>query len=103
MSEMSNDIPSDHRRRYRALDDLRRLGFEQERLMQRVRSHPDWQRRPIPVRRALEEALQEPRYRPGVDVERLDREVGAATTRIVLLAKALRALETGRPLPDPEP
>lgn len=103
MHEMSDEIPSDHRRRYRALDDLRRLGFEQERLTQRVRSHPDWRSRPVPLRRALEAALQEPSYRPGVDVDRLDLEVRAATTRIVLLAKALRALETGRPLPDPKP
>lgn len=97
---MSDGIHPDHQRRYRALDDLRRLGFEQERLANRVRSHPDWQRRPAPVRNALEAALEIPAYRPGMDVERLDRQVRAATARIVLLARALRALEVGQPLPD---
>lgn len=98
---MSDGIHPNHQRRYRALDDLRRLGFEQARLTERVRAHPDWQTRPAPVRKALETALEIPAYRPGMDIDRLDRQVRAATARIVLLARALRALETGRPLPDP--
>jgi hypothetical protein len=98
---MADGTRSDHRRRYHALGDLRRLGFEQERLLQRVRSHPDWTSRPLPVRRAIEDALGPPRHYPGAELAKLEREVRAATARIVLLAKALRALETGTGLPDP--
>jgi hypothetical protein len=98
---MADGTRSDHRRRYHALGDLRRLGFEQERLLQRVRSHPDWDTRPLPARRAIEAALQASAHHPGADLVRLEREVRAATARIVLLAKALRALETGTRLPDP--
>jgi len=98
---MADGTRSDHRRRYHALGDLRRLGFEQERLLQRVRTHPDWGSRPLPVRRAIEAALPAPGHHPGADLARLEREVRAATVRVVLLAKALRALETGTRLPDP--
>lgn len=98
---MADGTRSDHRRRYHALGDLRRLGFEQERLLQRVRAHPDWDSRPRPVRQAIEAALHAPAHRPSADLAHLEREVRAATNRLVLLAKALRALETGTRLPDP--
>lgn len=98
---MADGTRPDHHRRYRALDDLRRLGFEQQRLEQRIRSHPDWPDRPLPARRAIDAAITVPPHRPNADVSHLDAAVRAATVRLVLLAKTLRALDTGRPLPDP--
>ena len=98
---MADGTRPDHHRRYRALDDLRRLGFEQQRLEQRVRSHPAWADRPVPARRAIEAVVTAPPHHPGADLERLDAAVRAATARLVLWAKALHALETGRKLPDP--
>jgi len=92
---------SDHKRRYRALVDRRRLGFELERLRARVESHPAWHERPVAARRAIEASLAPGEVRPDADLRRLDREVRAATLRIVTLAKALRALDTGEPLPEP--
>lgn len=109
---MSDGSPIDHRRRYRALDDLRRLGFEQERLWFRLQGHPDWPTRPLTQRRAIEASLDTSLASTGGVAHsaapvrqstqvRLDAEVRFATHRLVLLAKALRALETGTPLPDP--
>jgi len=106
---MPEGSPFDHRRRYRALDDLRRLGFEQERLWFRLQGHPDWATRPLVQRRAIEASLDASLattrsaspVRPSTQLVRLDAEVRFATHRLVLLARALRALETGTPLPDP--
>ncbi len=92
---------SDHKRRYRALVDRRRLGFELERLRARVESHPAWHERPVTARRAIEASLTPTEVRPDADLRRLDEEVRAATLRIVTLAKALRALDVGEPLPAP--
>jgi hypothetical protein len=90
----------DHRRRYRALDDRRRLGFELERIWGRIERHPAWPDRPLPARRALAELLELRASPPHAHVERLDADVRNLTRRLVLLAKALQALETGTPLPD---
>jgi len=92
---------SDHKRRYRALVDRRRLGFELERLRARVESHPAWHERPAAARHAIEASLTPADVRPDADLQRLDAEVRAATRRLVTLAKALRALDTGEPLPEP--
>jgi len=92
---------SDHKRRYRALVDRRRLGFELERLRARLESHPAWHERPLASRRAIDASLTPVDVRPNADLPRLETEVRAATLRIVTLAKALRALEMGDPLPEP--
>lgn len=92
---------SDHKRRYRALLDRRRLGFELERLRARVESHPAWHERPMAARRAIEASLTPAELRPDADLRRLESEVQAATLRIVTLAKALRALDMGEQLPEP--
>jgi hypothetical protein len=90
----------DHRRRYRALDDRRRLGFELERIWARIEAHPDWPDRPLPARKALAELRELRAAPPRADVGRLDADVRDRTHRLVVLAKALRSLETHAPLPD---
>lgn len=98
---MNDQGLSEHKQRYRALVDRRRLGFELERLRARVESHPAWHERPLAQRRAIEASLTPNDVRPDADLRRLDGEVRAATLRIVTLAKALRALDDGEPLPEP--
>ncbi|MDZ7708654.1 MAG: hypothetical protein U5J97_12330 [Trueperaceae bacterium] len=98
---MNDQGISEHKLRYRALVDRRRLGFELERIRSRVEAHPAWHERPLAQRRAIEATLTPNEVRPDADLGRLDGEVRAATLRIVTLAKALRALDTGEPLPEP--
>lgn len=96
---MRDSAVPNHRLRYRHLGDRRRLGFELERLWTRISRHPDWPTRPIPARRALEAALDVPLCPARDDLGRLEADVRAMTARLVLLAKALRALDRGEPLP----
>jgi hypothetical protein len=98
---MNDGSPQDHRRRYRALDDRRRLGFELERLWATLERHPAWPERSLPARRGLAVTLSMPHHRPDADAARIEDDVRELTARIVTLAKALRALDTGEPLPDP--
>ena len=91
----------DHRLRYRHLCDRRRLDFELERLWSTLTHHPEWPSRPASARRALERALDVPLCSPVEDAPRLAADVRAMTARLVLLAKALRALDRREPLPDP--
>jgi hypothetical protein len=97
---MNEKSPPDHRRRYRALDDRRRLGFELERIWARIEAHPDWPDRPLPARKALAELRELWPAPPRADVDRLDADVRDRTRRLVVLARALRALETREPLSD---
>jgi hypothetical protein len=97
---MNEKSPPDHRRRYRALDDRRRLGFELERIWARIEAHPDWPDRPLPARKALAELREVRATPPHTDIDRLDADVRDVMRRIVVLAKALRALDTRAPLPD---
>jgi hypothetical protein len=97
---MNEKSAPDHRRRYRALDDRRRLGFELERIWARIEAHPDWQNRPLPAREALAELRDLRAAPPRADVDRLDADVRDRTRRLVVLARALRALDTRAPLSD---
>lgn len=99
---MNDRAVTNHRLRYRHLGDRRRLGFELERLWSRLTAHREWSQRPLPARRALEAALDVPLSAAADDVVRLEADVRALTARLVVLAKALRALETREPLPQPD-
>lgn len=77
------------------------MGFELERLWSRITRHPEWDRQPLPARIALEAALDVPLSVPSADADRLENDVRLLTTRLVLLAKALRALDLLEPLPAP--
>lgn len=92
---MKDVAVSEHRLRYRHLNDRRRLGFEIERLWSRLERHAGWGDVPPDERRRLS-ALLDVRHRPATDpVERLEAEVRATTARLVVLARALRALDAG--------
>lgn len=97
---MNEKSPPDHRRRYRALDDRRRLGFELERIWARIEAHPNWPDRPLPARKALAELRAVRATPPHAEIDRLDADVRDRTRRLVVLSKALRALETKAPLSD---
>jgi hypothetical protein len=78
---MNDGSLPDHRRRYRVLDDRRRLRYELERIWTRIQQHPDWPNRPLPTRRALETSLDLAPCAPDAHVERLDADVRTMTHR----------------------
>lgn len=96
---MSGRRIPDHRRIYRGLDDLRRLGFERERLWSRLEHHPDWEQQPTAKRAALRALLDTDPEGPRTDLARIERDVHRATTRLVALARAWDALERHGELP----
>ncbi|MDZ7800855.1 MAG: hypothetical protein U5K81_08720 [Trueperaceae bacterium] len=99
---MNERPPSDHRLRYQHLADRRRLGFELARLWTRMTRHPDWPQRPLAEREALRQELDVPLAPALADARHLEADVRTLTARLVRLAKALRALDTGDALPVPD-
>ena len=96
---MNDSAVSEHRLRYRYLNDRRRLGFELERLWSRLQRHAAWPERSVNEQESLAAVLDLPLC-PATDrVERLESDVRTMTERLVVLAKALRALDRDTALP----
>lgn len=96
---MKDDRLTDHRRLYRGLDDLRRLGFELERLWARMERHPEWAHQPEAKRRALRALVDVPLEGQRNDADGVERDVRQLTVRLVRLTRAWRQLEDERSLP----
>lgn len=96
---MKRSSQTDHRRLYHGLHDLRRLGFEAERLWARLCRHPAWEAQPEDRRGALRDLLDAPLDEPHRDPERVERDVQRLTQRLVTVAKAWHALDTEGRLP----
>ena len=96
---MNEKSPPDHRRRYRALDDRRRLGFELERIWARIEAHPNWPDRPLPARKALAE-LRAVRATPShAEIDRLDADVRDRTRASSCSRKRSARSRRKRPCP----
>lgn len=86
-------------RLYRGLHDLRRLGFEAERLWARLCHHAAWEAQPPGRRQELRDLLDAPLREPRRDAEHVERDVRRLTQRVATLARAWHALETQGRLP----